>query len=412
MRGAGADHANARAAVIDVIRAAGTISRTEIVNTTRLTPGTVSGEVRRLLDEGLVVEVGRAPSTGGKPRRLLELVASSRFAVGIHLDHDGVTYALADLGGAIVARRRVDGVGEAEPDDVIGAMAREAAGIVADAQVDPARVLGLGVVSPGPLVAATGMVMSRPSLHRWVDYPLAARLEAASGLPVVVDNDATAAAVGEHWTRASEPSAAFSALYMATGIGSGTVVDGVPYRGASSNTGEIGHVCVAVSGPMCWCGNRGCVEAVAGPASVVAAARAAGVDVGAREGVETLERGAGLLRAFGRVVDAAHAGDARARAIFADSARYVAVAAQTLCSMMDVDLVVLTGPAFALAGELYLPVVQERVSRAVVAHGHGVRVRVSAHANQAAAVGAAALVLQSELVPRRFGVRLLVGAER
>lgn len=399
MYGVGADHANARARVVDAIRAADTVSRTAIVRATGLTPATVSGVVRGLLDEGLVVEVGRAPSTGGTPRRLLRMVPGSRYAVGIHLDHDGVRCVLVDLAGTVVAESRLDGVGDAEPVAVVRALAAEAHRLVADAAVDPASVLGLGVVAPGPLTPSRGMAMARPALHRWVDFPLVGRLEEASGWPVVVDNDATAAAVGEHWRRRAGDSVAFAALYMATGIGSGTIVDGVPYRGSSSNSGEVGHLCVDLGGPSCWCGSSGCIEAVGGPAAVVAEARAAGLDVG--------EPGREVLDAFAAVARAALAGDPVAGRIVAESARYVALAAHALCSVMDVELVVLTGPAFAVAGELYLPAVQERASMSLAARGpHGVRVEVSSHARRAAVVGAAALVLTSELVPRRFGVRV------
>jgi predicted NBD/HSP70 family sugar kinase len=401
-RSGAAGHANARAAVIDVLRAADTISRTEIGAATGLTPATVSGEVRRLIDDGIVAEVGRAPSNGGTPRRLLRLVPGSRFAVGVHLDHDGVTYALADLGGVVVARRRVPGVGTSAPEDVVAGIAAQVRDLVREAGVDPVAVLGLGVASPGPLTAS-GLVMSRPALHRWVDYPLVDRLSTVSGLPVVVDNDATAAAVGEHWVGGAVGSAAVCALYMATGIGSGTVVDGVPYRGASSNAGEIGHVCVDADGPECWCGNRGCVEALAGPAAVVAAARERGL-LG--------DPDADVLTTFADLVRRAEEGEAAPRALVEASAQVLALAGHTLCTLMDADLLVLTGPGFAVAGRLYSDAVVERVQTAFASRGgtHTVEVRVSDRAHDAAAVGAAALVFTAELVPRRFGVRLPVSS--
>jgi predicted NBD/HSP70 family sugar kinase len=401
-RSGAAGHANARAAVIDVLRAADTISRTEIGAATGLTPATVSGEVRRLIDDGIVAEVGRAPSNGGTPRRLLRLVPGSRFAVGVHLDHDGVTYALADLGGVVVARRRVPGVGTSAPEDVVAGIAAQVRDLVREAGVDPVAVLGLGVASPGPLTAS-GLVMSRPALHRWVDYPLVDRLSTVSGLPVVVDNDATAAAVGEHWVGGAVGSAAVCALYMATGIGSGTVVDGVPYRGASSNAGEIGHVCVDADGPECWCGNRGCVEALAGPAAVVAGARERGL-LG--------DPDADVLTTFAELVRRAEEGEAAPRALVEASAQVLALAGHTLCTLMDADLLVLTGPGFAVAGRLYSDAVAERVQTAFASRGgtHAVEVRVSERARDGAAVGAAALVFTAELVPRRFGVRLPVSS--
>ncbi|NUT50010.1 MAG: sugar kinase, partial [Saccharothrix sp.] len=116
-------HASSKAAVLDVIRAAGTISRVGLINATGFTGATISTVVRKLIDEGLVVETGRAESTGGKRRVLLQLNHSSRYAVGVHLDHAGITYVLTDLGGSVVARISRAGAGAAEPRTVVTRMA-------------------------------------------------------------------------------------------------------------------------------------------------------------------------------------------------------------------------------------------------------------------------------------------------
>src|SRR5690606_16125275 len=113
-----------------------------------------------------------------------------------------------------------------------------------------------------------------PAMRHWEDFPLDAELERAAGLPVILDNDATAAALGEHWSGGVIGGATLAAVYMGTGIGSGLLINGITYRGASGNAGEIGHICLEADGPECWCGARGCTEALAGPGAVVAAARA------------------------------------------------------------------------------------------------------------------------------------------
>ena len=141
-------HASSQAAILDVIRAAGTISRVGLVKATGFTGATVSTVVRRLIDEGLVLETGRAESTGGKRRVLLELNQSSRFAVGVHLDHAGLTYVLTNLGGSIIARMSRAGVGTEDPPDVVARMAREISALIEGAGVDRERVLGVGLVSP------------------------------------------------------------------------------------------------------------------------------------------------------------------------------------------------------------------------------------------------------------------------
>lgn len=396
---AGDVRTSSRSAILDVVRAAGTISRVELARATGLTGATVSTVVRRLLDEGLVVEAGRAESTGGKPRVLLRLDPAARYAVGVHLDHAGITYVIANLGGQVVARWRRPGAGADDPREVVARIASEITATVARVGVDPARLLGVGVVSPGPLSTSTGTTLAPAVMQHWAEFPLADAIEDAIGLPALLDNDATAAALGEYWSGGVPTGAVCAALYMGTGIGAGIIVDGTVYRGRSSNAGEVGHVCVDVDGPPCWCGNRGCIEVLAGPTAVVARAAAAGVALPGRSVAEDF---AALARA------AARGEDVPVR-LLADSARYLAAAAQALANVLDLDLLVLTGASFAHAGSLYLPVVQERLTGGFFARAtHDVRVTISTHASEAAAVGAAALVLQAELAPRQAGLRMVV----
>ncbi len=397
-------HASSKAAVLDVIRAAGTISRVGLINATGLTGATISVAVRKLLDEGLVLETGHAESTGGKRRVLLQLNPHSRYAVGVHLDHGRISYVMTNLSGAVVARITRPGAGVREPAVIVRRMADEVAALVRRVGVEPSRVLGVGLVSPGPLRANNGMALTPPPMRKWEDYPVDRELAAATGLPVVLDNDATAAALGEHWSGGMGSGSTSAALYMGTGIGAGIVIGGITYRGSSGNAGEIGHVCVDVMGPECWCGARGCVEALAGPAAVVTAARA---DPDLARLVGDNRSRDSLAADFAAVSRAACRGEPRATAILERSARYVAVAARTLADVMDVEFLVLTGPSFAIAGSVYLPIVREELDRGFFARGvHTVKVRLSHTAATAPAIGAAAMVLQSELVPLHAARRL------
>jgi predicted NBD/HSP70 family sugar kinase len=390
---------SSRAQILDAIRAAGTISRVEIGAATGLTGATVSTTVRRLIDDGLVREAGRGESTGGKPRMMLELVATSRYALGVHLDAADVTYALVNLDGSVVARLRRTRYLDDGPDAVVERMASTVRSLVAGAGARWENVLGLGVVSPGPLTQGSRMVLARPAMARWMDFPLGPRLGEATGLPVILDNDATAAAVGEHWTGGARGSRAFAALYLGSGVGAGAVFDGVPLRGVSSNAAEVGHVCIEADGPACWCGGQGCVEALAGPRAVVEAAEAAGLDLG--------DPTRSVVARFGTLARDAVGGDEVAAELLRASARYIAIAAQTLAHLFDVDHLVLTGPAMAAAGSLYQPAVSDRLDTAYFARrDHAVAVSISSHAAEAAAIGAAALVLQGELVSRAGELRI------
>ncbi len=393
-------HRSSRAALLDAIRAAGQISRVELTRETGLTGATVSTVVRRLINDGLVIESGRAESTGGKPAVFLSLDLDARFAVGIHLDHAGIRYVLANLGGAVVGRWRRPGAGDDTPGAVVARMAAELATFVARIGVDPDRLLGLGVVSPGPITSSIGMVLTPPVMEAWTGFPLADALQAAVGLPVLLENDATAAAIGEYWSGPIETSTCFAALYMGTGIGAGIMVNGDVYRGASGNTGEVGHVCIDIDGPDCWCGGQGCVEALAGPAAVVAAARAAGLK---------FPGGHGVAGDFAMLARHATRGEGVPRTLLLRSAAYLGVAAQALANILDLDQIVLTGPSFALAGSLYVPAIRAQLTRSFFARAsHPVAVVISPHASEAAAIGGAALVLQSGLAPRRSSQRIPV----
>jgi predicted NBD/HSP70 family sugar kinase len=403
---ASSPHASSQAAVLDVIRAAGTISRVGLVKATGFTGATISTVVRRLIDDGLVLETGRAESTGGKRRVLLQLNQSSRFAVGVHLDHAGITYVLTNLGGSVVARMSRAGVGADDPPVVVARMAMEIDALIEGADIDRGRLLGLGLVAPGPLNQASGMQLTPPAMRHWEDFPLDRELATAARLPVVLDNDATAAALGEHWSGGVGNASTLAAIYMGTGIGAGLLINGIPYRGPSGNAGEIGHICLDADGPECWCGARGCTEVLAGPGSVVTAARQDPELVRAVGLTPTPDRSRRVAD-FAAVTRAALRGEAGARELLQRSARYLAVAARTLANVMDLEQLVLTGPSLAIAGSIYLPVVQEELDRSFFSRAtHPVAVRLSRSAATAPAIGAAAMVLQSELVPLREGLRL------
>lgn len=405
--------------VVDAIRAAGTISRVGLTGVTGLTGATVSTVVRRLIDDGLVVEIGRAESTGGKPRVLLELDPTARYAVGVHLDHASITCTVTDLTGTPVALSTRPGPGVEPPAAVLQQIATEVDRLVDEAGVDRERLLGVGMVAPGPLTSSGGMHRTPPAMRPWTDYPITTELSRLTGLPVLLENDATASAIGEYWAGGTDSEGSFAVLYMGTGLGAGLVLDGVAYRGSSGNAGEIGHTTLALDGPLCWCGTRGCVEALAGPAAVVAEVRASpglarDVGITAAPDAAPTARGtadpsapegagapdASVVAAFAAVAGAASAGHPEARAILERSARYVAAAALNTVNLLDVRMLVLTGASLAAAGDVYLPVVRDLLASALFARGdHPVDVRLSKTAASAPAVGGAALVLQSHLVP-------------
>ncbi len=394
--------------ILDAIRAAGTISRIGISKVTGLTGATVSTAVRRLIDDGLVLEVGRAESTGGKPRVLLQLNADAYYALGVHLDHGAITYALTDLAGAPVAGMTRPGAGHVAPNTVVERMSHEVTELIAQAQVNRERVLGIGLVSPGPLTSQAGMHLTPPFMRSWEDYPLDSELSRLSGFPVLLENDATAAAIGEYWTGETEREGSFAALYMSTGIGAGILLSGSPHRGSSGNAGEIGHISANVTGPRCWCGARGCIESYGGPAALVARAQERGLlptpdnNTAATSPDATPVDHTSIAEQFATLVDLSRSGNIAATEVLKESIPYIAHAAHILANTLDLRLLMLTGTSFGAASHVYLPAIREELNKSFFARdNHQVEVRISQSADTAAAIGGAALVLQSEFVPER-----------
>ncbi|GAA2078562.1 ROK family transcriptional regulator [Pseudolysinimonas kribbensis] len=385
-----------RGAILDLIRSSGTVSRNELVELSGLTGASITRIVKALIEAGLVIETGYGDSTGGKRPTLLELNPRSRYAVGLSLDDAHLTYAVTDLGGRLVGRLVTRGTGQEAPGAVIERVAGELELLLAGLQIDRASVVGIGVAGAGLDIRSRA---ERASLNaeEWENFAVRDALAASSGLPVVRENDAACAAIGQFWVGRLSASQDFATLYMATGFGCGIVEHGSLARGASSNVGEIGHMVLEVDGPPCWCGSRGCLEMLAAPRRVISDAMAV-EGLAAELGLSGAE--ADVRHDFSAVGRAAAQGHTACVALIEGSARYVAQATLSVVNLLDLDRVYLAGPGFAEAGPIYLRVIRDAVGGlARVRDIHRVEVVLSDPARDAAAVGAASLALQQSLTP-------------
>lgn len=374
------------------------ISRVELAEKTGLTEATISTVVRRIIEEGLVIEAGYSESTGGKRRTLLDIDRTARFGVGVSLARDRITAVVADLAGQPVGTSARAGADDLDPDVVIERVVAQIDELIDELRIDRERIVGIGVAGAGPLDAATGTLQGRQPSPAWRGFPLEERLEQASGMRVVLDNDATCAALGEHWTdRRGVVPAVSATVYMDDGIGCGILIDGTVFHGMSSNAGEVGHISLESDGPSCHCGSRGCVEVYASPGAVAARALQ---DLDLVEELGLVPEPADRRDTFEAVAVAAASGHPAALALVEDAASYLARGIVILSNILDLDEVHLSGPGFAAAGELYAAVAQRHLDAGTFMRRiHPVRVRVSGIGADASAIGAATLILQHELTP-------------
>jgi len=382
-------------------RSSAGLSRIELAEATGLSAQTVTNITRRLLDDGLIAEAGRTINGPGKPRITLRLVADSRFSIGVHLDPAVITFVILDLAGSLV-RRRVARTPATQPERIVEAMAEAISALIAESGIDRDAIAGVGVAAPGPLDVAKGTVIDPPKLAGWRRVPLRSVLSEATGVPVALEKDTTAAAVGELWTGRGPADESFLFVYLGTGIGVSLVRDGDPVRGSSGNVGEVGHIIVDADGPACSCGARGCVEVVCTPQAIVEQAEAAGVFETVRD-----DDADAVESRFTELCDRAASGQSTARRVLTSSAENLAVLIAALTNALDVDRVVLGGPFWSRLATIYLDVIPGQLDRRSATRAvRTLPVHGTVVGDDVGAVGAACVVLDAVLTPRASALYL------
>ncbi|MGO4172760.1 ROK family transcriptional regulator [Bosea sp. TAF32] len=280
-----ARHHNRRV-VLETLRQHGRLGRSDIAHLTRLTAQTVSNIVAELLDEGYLIELGRRRTARGQPPVEFAINADGGLTAGMEIAADHITTVLVDLSGDVRAQRVAP-----LPDLAVEAVQALAAAELARARATPGlpeRLLGCGVVMPGPFDFEGTLTVGSTALPGWTGHDVTALMSAALGTPVTIENDATAAAVGEHLYGIGRNLRHFCLVYFGLGLGLGLMFDGEPYRGAFGNAGEIGHIPVVPHGEACICGRQGCLERYVSPAALRDALRRAGIDQIDADGIARL----------------------------------------------------------------------------------------------------------------------------
>jgi predicted NBD/HSP70 family sugar kinase len=357
-----------RALVLDAIAAAPGQSRARLAAATHLARATVSAQVDELIASGLVVETPPPRPTRGRPASPLLLNPAGPAGLGIEINAGYLSACVVDLTGAVRSRRRttVDNRAAA-PSATIEAAAAAATEALAASGL---RAAGVALGIPA-LVGLGGVAGRAPNLPGWRGFPAATALAEALGLPVVtVDNEANLAALAEH--RYGDGADSFVHVSGEIGVGGGLVLGGELFRGMRGFAGELGHISIDPTGPVCGCGGRGCVEQFAGQVALLRSG-----------GVSSTEE----------LIEAAESGGRAARAAIARAGTALGVALAGVINVVDVPVAILGGMYARLGPWLVPPLAAELDTRVV--SGLPVEVRTGALGSDAAMLGAAGAVLDS-----------------
>ena len=227
-------------AVLEQVRTAGAIGRAEIARALSLTTQTVSNIIAELSADGMLLEKGRLSAGRGLPAIQYALNPEGGYALGIEVRPDAVFAALLDMEGRAVNTERV-AISETHPDMVLGHVSALYANALSKVPAAKGRMLGAGVVMPGPF-GLTGIAGMGSDLVGWQEVDATALFTQSLGLPVVLSNDANAAAIAERLNGMAQDISTFAYLYFGAGLGLGLIHQGQLVRGAFGNAGEIGHI--------------------------------------------------------------------------------------------------------------------------------------------------------------------------
>ena len=370
-----------RQIVLNYVRDREPISRAEIARETALQRSTVSTIVEDLKSDGLIEEIGEGESTGGRRPTLLRLRAAGAMAIGVDITPTCTTIATSDLGGRVLEREEFPHI--EQPEQLYARVIESVRRLAAKA--GERKIEGVGVSLPGLVDPDSGRAVYIPWFN-WRDWPIAAEISSATGLDVIVDNDANAAALAALWFGRQELREArdFIMVLVAEGIGTGIVVDGQIYRGERGGAGEFGHMIVGERGPVaCSCGNHDCWEAFAsGRAAVARYLRDGGAGVD----------GDGGRVDFALVVDRALAGEARATLALTETAHYLGIGISNLIVGLSPEAVVVGG-VIARAWPLVADALSETIGRSVRRGLPSARIMPSILGDHPTLMGAISLVL-------------------
>lgn len=386
-----ADFADVRATNLAVVlrhlRMNAPCSRADIAAATGLNKATVSSLVADLIERRLVRETGMTERRIGRPATMLVLDGSPYAAIGMEVNADYMTVVAVDLAGRkLLSWRRAFAGSSANPGQAAASIAALAKRAVAKVEKEDRRTLGLTVGVPG-LVGGDGIVRLAPNL-RWQDVDLRSALRKALGeppYPIEVENDANLAVLAEQRYGGFADTANLIYLTGEIGIGAGIISEGRLLRGDRGFAGEFGHLLIDPTGPVCGCGRRGCLEALAGVGALIARTLPDAATSSPTELEPEVEE----------VVRRAKAKDPKVLDALAETGKHLGHGIATVANLINPEVVVLGGYFVPLAPWLIPAAEAELRARSIAPEAGGTRIVASTLDLGAAATGGAARVLDT-----------------
>ncbi len=380
--------------IIDMIRfAPGGVTRAELARQMGLTRAAVSVTINDLVASGLVRDAEALQAGIHKPT-LLEINPGYGFVVGIDMGATHVTLILTDFSGREhkvldAPIKIVDG-----PKVCLAQLDLHLKALLESTGLGLEQITAIGIGVPGPVVEETGTVSGPPIMPGWDGFPIRDFLQEQWNCHVILGNDADLGALGEWAFGVARNERDVAYIKVGTGIGCGLLINGQIYSGVTGSAGEIGHITIDENGPVCPCGNRGCLEAMAGGRAI------------AHRAIESIRRGQRTLLTEIQPVDqitsqdvisAARRGDLFAQHLMIDAGSHLGTAVAGLVNLFNPGMVVIGG-GLAQVGDLLLePIRQSVQQRSLQVASRAVRITVALLGRRSSGMGAVVQALSYSL---------------
>jgi glucokinase-like ROK family protein len=367
------------------------ISRAELSRQLGLSRPAIGSIIKELLELQIIRESSHTSSTGGRSAVLLEINPDCAIVAGVDIGATHLGLILTDYAAQLLNTKEIPFDINQGPENClqqVDCALREFL-MENDTSIHDLKAIGVGV--PGPVAMRAGGVVSPPIMPGWDHFPILHHLEELWQIPITLNNDAELGALGE-WAYGAGRSECFL-LYVKVGygIGAGLLINGHIYRGATGAAGEIGHITLQENGPMCTCGNRGCLEAMAGGRSIVSQVLTA-IKMNQRTQLSTIP--ADELTAL-HIAEAARQGDLLAQEIVSQAGKYIGIALASLVNVLNPGMIIIGG-GIALMGDLFIePIRQAAIKRSLPASAQGIRITAAYLGNRSSGLGAVSQAISS-----------------
>jgi len=381
-------------AILDIIRfTPGGVSRIELSRRLGLTRAAVTSIINDLQNEGIVRDAV-AYKNGGRRRSMLEIVPEQGYIVGVDMGASHITAIVSDYSSRVIRDKEIRIDISKGPEFCLDQLDRLVQQIIAECGIHFGEISSIGVGVPGPVVNERGVVSSPPIMPGWDNYPIRSSLEKKWGCNVSLNNDAELGALGEWAYGVGRGEENLAYIKVGTGIGAGLMLKSNIYHGVTGTAGEIGHVTINENGPICTCGNRGCLEAFAGGKAIINRAYEE-----LRKGRRSELIGLGDIYqiSMNDIVSAARKGDLLSQQLLSEAGTYLGTAIASLVNLFNPSIVVIGG-GLAQSGDLLLnPIRTTVMNRSLSVAAKAVRISASLLGRRASAMGAIVQALSHSL---------------